>query len=203
MTPPPPVITTDTQNLGNTAPAGPTPYQPMPRKKGGCCSCGCLSGCLGVILLIIGMGVGFWYFVLYDAHYVQRADTVISWTYYNVARPKIIDTFSAGMSDQERQQFLQMTDSGVQKYMTLPPEEKQAILSESTTALYYLWTQQVLPPEKIPHLKAFADRLQQDWEQPMRQMQQRQNQPSPFDGLPKEPPRPSIPDEKPMPRLLN
>ncbi|MCE9625086.1 MAG: hypothetical protein K8R69_06495 [Deltaproteobacteria bacterium] len=173
----------------------------MQRKKGGCCGCGCFSGCLVLLLLIVGMVVGFWYFVIHNASYVQQSDTVIVWAYRNVARPKMIEMFAAGMNEQERSHFLQMTDGAIDKYVALPADEKQAILAESTTALWYLWSEQMLPPEKIPHLQKFAEDLQKGWAPTPQQIQdyQRRNPQAP---LP-EAPRPNLPEPKPAPRLLN
>ncbi|MFO1463510.1 MAG: hypothetical protein U1F66_07005 [bacterium] len=213
MTPPSPIVTSETQNLGNSTMGagtpysptpGQTPYQPMPRKQGGCCGCGCFSGCLAVILLIVGLGVGFWYFVIHDARYVQHSDTLIVWTYRNVVRPKIIESFSAGKTEAERQHFLQMTDGAVDKYVSLPPEEKQAILGEAATALWYLWTQQVLPPEKIPHLTQFGESLKQEWEKeiPLQMPKGMPLTPS-YPTPSQEAPRPTLPQPKPTPRLLN
>lgn len=198
---------TETQNLGHSAPPSFTPppqgFQ-QPQKKGGCCGCGCFSGCLVVLLLIVGLGVGFWYLVFHNARYVQHTDALIVWTYRNVARPKIVDTFSTGMSDAERQQFLALTDGAVEKYLALTPEDKQAILGEATTALWYLWTQQMLPPDQIPHLKKFAEELQRGWEMTPRQIQRRERNRPPVQPWPtQEPPRPSIPEPKESPRLLN
>lgn len=197
----------ETNHLGQSAPgAGMPPPQSFqqPRQKGGCCGCGCFSGCLAVILLIVGLGVGFWYLIFHNAAYVQHADTMIVWTYRNVARPKIVESFSTGMNDAEREHFLQMTDGAVDKYVSLPPEEKQAILNEATMALWYLWTQQMLPPEKIPHLKKFAEELQDTWEAPTSRMPRPQKYQAPARSLPtSEPPRPSLPEPKKTPRLLN
>lgn len=196
----------ETQNLGHNAPGSFTPppqgFQ-QPQKKGGCCGCGCFSGCLAVLLLIVGLGVGIWYLLFHNAGYVQHADTVIVWTYRTVARPKIIESFSVGMTDAERQQFLGMTDGAVDKYVALPPEQKQAILGEATTALWYLWTQQMLPPEKIPNLRKFGEELQRGWEMNAPQLQPGNRYQAPT-GVPSpEAPRPSLPEPKEAPRLLN
>jgi hypothetical protein len=104
------------------------------------------------LLIVIGSGVAVWYGL---RNFAETADPLVLWTYQNVIRPKVLEQLPPNLPAQEKQEVLDLMDSGVQKYLALTAEEKKSILKEGLIAAYYFSQHQIVPPEKIPHLSAF------------------------------------------------
>jgi len=195
----------ETQHLGHQASLPPNmppgAYQQSAPKKGGCgCGCGCLSGCLLILALIVGFFAFIYFFGFKDDRYIGHIDRVVVWTYEGAVRPKLASQFTAGMPDEDRARFLQMSDVAVEKYLALPPAEKKALLSEAAVAFWHLQNGSILPPEKIPHLRAFVDSL--DMRNGIPTPSRTYTPPPPRRQF-QEPPRRPITPPKESPRLLN
>lgn len=148
----------------DTAPTGYPTTPPKPKKKGcGCFTCGCV-GFIILIIFMIGGSVAFWYGMKNFA----VPDTVIMWTYENVARPKILETLPPNMPESEKQQIMQAADFGVKRYLELPPSEKKILFKEAITASFYYSNNQVIPPDKIPHLSKFIAEIMKEYQAPAR-----------------------------------
>ena len=168
----------------------------MKRTGGGCggCGCGCFMGCIGLILVVAGALFALYWFGIRNGAFVEHLDGAVEWAYKNEIRPMLIDKIGRNMTPEQQQQLLQVSDTAVEKYLAMPPEEKRAILNEAGTAYYYMQLGEMVPPEKIPHLKKFIDDLQQQ----NLPSAPRHNWQSP---TPVKPPEPAPPQDSP--RLLN
>ena len=145
-----------------TAPTGYATAPTQPKKKGcGCFTCGCFGFIFIIVFMIVG-SVAFWY----GMKSFTVPDAFIVWTYENVARPKIMKTLPPNMSAREKQQVMQAADFGVKRYLELPSDEKKVMFKEAITASFYLSNDQVVPPDKIPHLMKFIEGIQQEYRAP-------------------------------------
>jgi hypothetical protein len=150
-----------------TAPAMPPQAQviqsPSMQKKTGC-GC-CLTGCLAMIALSIVLIIAGYFGVRYSTNIIF-SDRVVMWSYENIAKPKIEQMLPPTMTPAEKKRVLSETDATLKEFLALPPEEKSVLKKEGVTALYYLSQDQVIPPEKIPHLMQFiqkhVDRIQEN-----------------------------------------
>jgi len=127
---------------------------PAPRKRG----CGCFTGCLAflgiVFIFLIGSGVALWY-AFQNAGDIS--DKMVQWTYYNVARPQIIENLPPNLKESEKERILNTSDNAVNSYLTLPPQKKKVLLKEAFIAVYYYSQDQIIPPNQIPNLQKFIE----------------------------------------------
>jgi hypothetical protein len=100
-----------------------------PKKKGGCCGCGCfLSGCLILILMIVLpiVGGGVYFASLTNEQWGDK----IMWL---VKNPSFATGFKNGiqeskeMSDDEKKAFIQMYDELVENYDHLEPAQQAKV----------------------------------------------------------------------------
>jgi len=141
-----------------TPPLNPAPTmtvpQAMPKKKGcGCCLWGCFGLGMVAILLIIGSYIGIRY-----ATYFVLSDSAARWAYTSYARPKIMTMLPPNWSEAQKTQVMGQADQAFEEFLALPPEEKAEMKKEAVTALYYYSQNQMIPPEKIPHLQPFIEK---------------------------------------------
>lgn len=128
----------------------------MPAKKSKGCSC-CFVGCLFLVVLLIILLIGTYFGFRYSSDIIF-SDSVVTWTYQNVARPKIEQMLPSNMSPAEKQTVLAQADQAMSDFATLSVEEKRVLRKEGLTALYYYSQNQIIPPEKIPHLIQFIEK---------------------------------------------
>lgn len=170
-----------------------------PKKKSGCGCCGCLSGCLVLLLLSLGVLAG----ALFFLDLGKLADQTLLFTYKTAARPLIIESFNPQTSDLERKQALEVMDGYVDAYMNLPAEDKKPIRQEALIFLYHEIQNQKVPNDKVVHLNIFIENTQKN-------LMNQHHDWNPTPTLPQtispkilEPtvPPPPPPEQKPIPRL--
>src|SRR4030095_8830446 len=202
--PPPYAVQTGGHPTGQ--PVGHPAGQPT---KSGCGCCGCLFGCLAVLLippLIL--------LILYFTVDVGKfGDQAMVWTYYNVVRPRVIEPAMKNTTDTQKQQALAVMDHYVEAYQKLPDAERKLIRQEAMTYLYYESQNQKAPPEKVQHLNQFIQSQIQILQQKYPQGVPSINPPSTSPSAPPTAPPPSLPltprappptpAERPTPPFLN
>ncbi len=140
-----------------------TPTLGTPPKKSGC---GCwLWGCGTLFALLIVTVIGAVVALKFATDFVV-SDRFVLWSYENIAKPKIEAMLPPTMSTAQKKRVLAQTDAALKEFIALPAEEKAEMKKEVLTALYYLSQDQVVPPEKIPHLAKFIDKYIQEFQEP-------------------------------------
>lgn len=145
----PPVQTTSNPNPAPTG-APSTFQQPS---KSGCGCCGCLFGCI-LILLIPPLVAVILYFTV---DFGKVGDQGLFWAYENVVRPRIEEQLDPSMSPSDKKMVLEITDSFVNAYRNLPSGERKEIRRELLTYFYYNAQNQPPPPEEVRHLNRFVE----------------------------------------------
>lgn len=139
------------QNQG--ASINPSVAQPTSGKSG-CGCCGCLSGCLFMLMLpFVILAV-----LYFTVDMGKMADSGINWWYRDVVRARVLEpSLPASLTPQQKQEALQMADQVVDDYMNLPESEKKLIRSEVLTYIYYDVQNKKPSPTEIMHLTAFIE----------------------------------------------
>jgi len=133
----------------STPPPMATPATPV--KKSGCGCCGCLVGCLAVILIpIIALVV-----LYFTVDFGKMGDRAADWTYHSVIRPQILEPSLKDLKPEDRAMALDIFDSYVDAYEKLPDVQRKQIREELWNYVYYQSQQQPVPPEKVVHLNQF------------------------------------------------
>jgi len=191
-----------TPSMG-AAPGSTAPMVPA-RKKSGCGCCGCLGGCLLLLLLSVGLLAASVFFL--DTG--KLVDRGLGFSYYQFARPWIIETISVKSSPEDRQQVIMIADTFVATYLNMSEEEKKPLRKELIQLLYYSSQGKPFGMEKFPHVESLRDQVMKKVlkENPQWGTLPGYNpRPVPPPGAPKtiRPPTPIAPppQEKPMPRL--
>src|SRR5262250_1111669 len=129
------------------APVGAPGAQPKGQPtKSGCGCCGCLFGCLAV-LLIPPIILLILYFTVDVGKYGDQAAV---WSYYNLVRPQMEEKLKSSQ-DADKQKVLAVTDHYVDAYQKLPDAERKLVRQEALTYFYYESQNQKAPPEKVQH----------------------------------------------------
>lgn len=125
-----------------------------PQSRSGCGCCGCLSGCLFMLMLPFVI-IAVLYFTIDMG---KMADTGLNWWYRDVVRARVLEpSLPASLTPQQKQDALRMADQVVDDYMNLPESEKKLIRSEVLTYIYYDVQKKPIPPAEISHLTNFID----------------------------------------------
>jgi hypothetical protein len=120
-------------------------------KKSGCGCCGCLAGCLAVILLpIIAMMV-----LYFTVDFGKVGDSSLVWSYRHVVRPQILEPSLKDLKPTDKAMALDIFDSYVDAYEKLPDVERKQIREELWNYVYYQSQDQPVPPEKVMHFNRF------------------------------------------------
>lgn len=130
------------------------PSMNPPQNRSGCGCCGCLSGCLFMLMLPFVI-LAVLYFTIDMG---KMADTGLNWWYRDVVRARVLEpSLPASLTPQQKQEALQMADQVVDDYMNLPESQKKLIRSEMLTYIYYDVQKKPIPPSEIMHLTTFIE----------------------------------------------
>ena len=148
----------------NNAPLGTAAMAttPMARpKKSGCGCCGCMFGCLFIIVAMLGSLVGAYFFLDFGPIIERQLYS----SYKGQIRPLIEQKLALKMGPAERQQTMAGLDFVLDEYMKLPEDEKKPLRKEIKLYLWYEIEGQKVPPEKVPHLLQFQKQVEPELQQ--------------------------------------
>jgi len=127
---------------------------PATPRRSGCGCCGCLSGCLFMLMLPF-LVLAILFFTL-DMGKV--ADQGLHWWYRDVVRARVLEpSLPSSLSPQQKQEALQLADQVVDDYMNLPEAQKKLIRKEALAYFYYDIQNKPVPPSEVMHLTAFIE----------------------------------------------
>lgn len=130
-------------------------FAPPAKKKG--CLRSCLVGLFVLLFLLAGAFTGL-YYVFRGASFPIPSPSTTAILYQERIRPKILEELPRHLSAEEKTKVMELFDSGMEKFQALPEDERRVLLKEFAVASYYYSRNQIIPPEKIDHLRAFVEK---------------------------------------------
>jgi len=129
--------------------------QVAPKKKGcGCCLWGCFGLGVVAVLFVIGAFLG-----LRMATDFVLSDGAAKWVYNNYGREAIKKALPENLTADQKDRVMQETDKTLDEFFALPPEEKSVLKQEAVEAYWLYERKQIIPPEKIAHLKPYLEKV--------------------------------------------